>query len=225
MDSQITKKKDFVEIKYTGYANGEAFDSNIEEDLKKISDKSKPIKTIVAIGEGMVVRGLDKELEGKDIGKEYKVDIAVKDSFGERKRELIKTIPLKSFIEKKVNPRPGMVLALDNYLVKIIAVSGARVITDFNNPLAGKNISYKFTITRKVEDDREKAEAIFSSVFKFVPEFEVRDKIIVRGPRALEAFVKEASKGFREIMGKELDFEEKKEIKEKEIKENKNKGN
>ena len=116
-------------------------------------------------------------------------------------------------------------LALDNYLVKIIAVSGARVITDFNNPLSGKNISYKFTITRKVEDDREKAEAIFSSVFKFIPEFEVRDKIIVKGVKELEVFVKEASEGFKEIMGKELDFEEKKEIKEKELKESKNKGN
>ena len=226
MEKEITKKKDFIELKYTGYANGEAFDSNIEEDLKKISEKSKPVKTIVAIGEGMVVKGLDKQLEGKEIGKEYRVNIDRKDAFGERKRELIKTIPLKSFIEKKVNPRPGMVLVLDNYLVKIIAVSGARVITDFNNPLAGKNISYKFIIVRKVKDDREKAEAIFETVFKFVPEFEVKDKIIVKGPKALEGFVKEASSGFKEIMGKELSFEEKKEeTKEKELKEDKNKGN
>ena len=36
---EIVKKKDFVEIEYTGYANGEIFDSNIEADLKKINEK------------------------------------------------------------------------------------------------------------------------------------------------------------------------------------------
>ena len=34
--SEKTKKHDFVEIKFTGKANNEIFDSNIEEDLKKI---------------------------------------------------------------------------------------------------------------------------------------------------------------------------------------------
>jgi len=31
---ETAKKNDFVELKYTGYANGIIFDSNIEEDLK-----------------------------------------------------------------------------------------------------------------------------------------------------------------------------------------------
>ena len=35
------KKSDFVEIKYTGYSQGKEFDSNIEEDLKKINPKAK----------------------------------------------------------------------------------------------------------------------------------------------------------------------------------------
>ena len=46
-----TKEKDFVEIEFTGTANGNIFDSNILEDLKKISKESKPKKTIVIIGE------------------------------------------------------------------------------------------------------------------------------------------------------------------------------
>ena len=56
-----TKKKDFVEIKFTGIANNKIFDSNIEEDLKTLDEKAKPQKTIVCIGEGMVPLGLDKE--------------------------------------------------------------------------------------------------------------------------------------------------------------------
>ena len=33
---EITEKKEFVEVEYTGYANGELFDSNVEKDVKKI---------------------------------------------------------------------------------------------------------------------------------------------------------------------------------------------
>ena len=36
MSQEKTKKGDFVEIKYSGYANNELFDSNVEENLKKL---------------------------------------------------------------------------------------------------------------------------------------------------------------------------------------------
>jgi len=75
---EIIKKKDFVEIKFTGYSNGNVFDSNIEEDLKKIDSKAKPKETIVIVGEGMVVNGLDNALEGKEIGKDYEINVPAK---------------------------------------------------------------------------------------------------------------------------------------------------
>ena len=221
MAEEKTKKKDFVEIKYTGYVNGEPFDSNIEEDLKKINEKEKVRESVVCIGEGFVIPGLDKALEGKEIGKEYEIEVSPKEGFGERRRELIRVLPLKAFTEKKVNPQPGMVLALDNSIVKIIAVSGARVSTDFNNPLSGKNLKYKFKIARKVESESEKAKALFEVIFKFVPEFEVKEKIVVKGPKVLEGFVKAFNDKFKELIGKELDFEEKKEEKKEGSKEEK----
>ncbi len=208
----IVNRKDFIELKYSGYANGELFDSNIEEDLKKLNPKAKANKTIVVIGEGMVVAGLDKAFEGKEIGKEYEVDVEVKDGFGERKRELVKTIPLSAFRENDFNPRPGMVLTLDNFLVKIIAVSGARVVTDFNNPLAGKKLHYKFVIVRKVLDEGERTRALFEIFFKFVPKFSIeKEKIILTGTKELEIYVKVYNEKFRELLGKELEFKEKKE--------------
>ena len=129
------KKGDFIEIKYTGYANSEIFDSNIEEDLKKINSEAKPEKVVIVIGEKMVVEGLDKDLENKELNKKYEVKVPYKEGFGPRHRELMRILPLKSFIEQKVMPQPGMMFTLDNNLVKILAVSGARVTVDFNNPL------------------------------------------------------------------------------------------
>ncbi len=205
---ETAKKKDFVEIRFTGYSNGNIFDSNIEEDLKKIDPKAKPKKTIVIIGEGMIVPGFDNALEGKEIGKDYEIKVPAREGFGERRKELVKTIPLKVFSEKNINPAPGMVLAIDNNLARIITVSGARVMTDFNNPLAGKDLVYKYKIERIVKDDKEKAGTLFELVLKFVPDFEIRgNDVVVKGPKVLEKFVDAFKEKFKEFIGKELKFE------------------
>lgn len=205
---EIVNKNDFIEIKYTGYANGEIFDSNIEEDMKKLSPNVNPHKTIIAVGQEMVVKGLDNFLVENEIGKEYSLALKPNEAFGERKRELIKTIPLNVFREKNFNPAPGMVITLDNLMAKIIAVSGGRVIVDFNNPLAGKEITYTFTIIRKVSDEKEKAETLFEVFFKFIPQFEIKDKIIIKGSKGLEVFVNAYNEKFKELIGKEIVLED-----------------
>lgn len=218
---ETAKKGDFVEIEFTGFSDGKPFDSNVEEDLKKISSEAKAEKTIIIIGEGMIIPGFDKALENKEIGKQYEVHIAYKEGFGERKRDFLKTLPLKVFTEKNVNPKPGMALYLDNTFVRIIAVSGARVITDFNNPLAGKDLIYKFRIIGIVSDEKEKAEAFFKFFFRFVPEFEITsEKIIVKGQKNLEPIIKLFNDKFKQLFSKELDLkaEEKTEEDPKSIK-------
>ncbi len=209
-----THKNDFVEIKFTGYANNEIFDSNIEEDIIKINPKAKPDKLIVAIGQGMVVKGFDKELENKEINKDYEVSIKPAEAFGQRDRNLMKTIPLGAFTQQQVSPRPGMILALDNHVVKIIAVSGARVIVDFNNPLAGKELKYKFKIIKKVSEEKEKVESLLKFFFGFIPEFEIHENIKIKAQKNVEPLIKLYNGKFKELLGKELVFEELKEKQE-----------
>jgi len=205
----IVHKGDFVDLEYTGFANGEVFDSNIEEDFKKMNNNpgDKPKKLVIAIGQGFVVPGLDKALEGKEVGKFYEVDVKFKEGFGERKRELVKIIPLRVFTDKQVNPYPGLTLAMDDTLARIITVSGARVVTDFNNPLAGKDLHYKFKIARKVDDEKEKASSLFESLLGFAPEFEVKNDIILKGPKEFAAIVKMLGKRFKEVLGKDIKLE------------------
>ncbi|MFH1802362.1 MAG: FKBP-type peptidyl-prolyl cis-trans isomerase [archaeon] len=209
------KESDFVEVKYSGYANDNLFDSNIEEDLKKINPEAKPEQIIICIGQKMLVPGLDKQLEGKELGKEYEVEVPHKEAFGERRRELIRVIPLKAFSDQKVHPQTGMMFTLDNSLVKIIAVSGARVTVDFNNPLAGKDLKYKITMTKKIEDIKEKSETMLKFFLRFTPEFEVNEKVTVKGPNVLESMIDLYKEKFKELVGKELTFEEHKAPKEK----------
>lgn len=205
---ETVKRNDFVEIKYTGYANGNVFDSNIEEDLKKIDPQAKPILNVVIVGQKMLIDGFDNAIEGKEIGKEYEIKISPKDGFGDRKTNLVKTIPLSVFRDKNTDPRPGMVLYLDNVIAKIMSVSGARVLVDFNNPLAGKEVTYKFKIVRKVTDDREKIKYFFESFLRVVPEYDVKDdKVIVRAMKDFEVFVTAFQDKFKELIGKNLVLE------------------
>lgn len=206
-----TKLNDFVELSYTGYSKGEVFDSNIEEDLKKVNPKAKPRKTIVVIGESMVVKGLDNALVEKEVGKDYVVTLQPKDGFGERDRNMMKTIPLKVFTSQQINPYPGAVLDMDGMIAKIISISGARVLTDFNNPLAGKEISYKFKVVRILTDDKEKAQALFENMFRFVPEFDITaTDLTIKGPKPLEQFVATFKDKVKTLLNKDLKFEEKK---------------
>lgn len=207
--AETIKQGEFIEIKFTGFADGKPFDSNIPEDLKNLNPKAEPEKTIVIVGKEMVVRGLDKEFVGKEFNKEYRVSFSHKEGFGPRYKELIRTIPLKIFIGQRINPRPGASFVLDNQLAKVIAVSGARVITDFNNPLAGKSLDYKFTAVRLVEDLKEKAETVCKLVFRFIPKIEIENNIVtIHGPKVLEALIKHSEPEFKSLLNAQIAFKE-----------------
>ena len=180
MGEEKTKKNDFIEIGFTGKVkNGEVFDTNIPEEAKKIGLEINKAPFILCVGQEMVIKGLDKELENKELEKEYLVDLLPKDAFQERKSSLVKLIPLNVFTQQKISPRPGMTFALDNMLVKVVSVSGGRVLADFNNPLSGKIISYNFTIKRKVDDINEKIKSVLDYFIRKDIKFDIKDKKII----------------------------------------------
>ena len=94
-------------------------------------------------------------------------------------------------------------------IARIITVSGARVVTDFNNPMAGKDLKYEFKIVKKIEDEKTQIKVVLEYLFKFAPEFEIKgNKVFVKGPKAMEPYIAMVLKRFKELTGKDLDFEE-----------------
>ncbi|OGJ19979.1 hypothetical protein A3K73_03400 [Candidatus Pacearchaeota archaeon RBG_13_36_9] len=207
-----TKKGDFVEIEFIGYANGAVFDTNIKEKAKEINLGVEVQPLIVCIGGGMVVPGFDNQLEDKEISQKYRIKVEPEEGFGKRNPALIRIIPLSAFRKQEMNPVPGLMLNLDGMIAKILSVSGGRVSVDFNNPLSGKDIEYEFTIKRKVEGDEEKVNSLQDFFFKKRFKFKTEEKRIIFEPEA-EPFVKILGKKFSEILGKEMEFEKKEEKK------------
>ncbi len=214
-----TKKNDFVEIEFTGRANGKIFDTNIKKEAEKINLRIEEKPLIVCIGQEMLVKGFDNALEGKEIDKDYKIELSSEESFGVRNKNLIRIIPLKVFREKNVDPVTGLVLNFDGLIAKILSVSGGRVITDFNNPLAGKEIGYTFKIKRKVTDEKERINALQDFFFRKRFEFSIneKDKKIVFKEEA-KPFVEMFKDKFKEILEKDVEVEKKEETRKEEKK-------
>ena len=145
------ERNDFIEIEFTGkIKDGDIFDSNIPEDIKKAKLSLQPKPFIFSLGQGMFLKGVDDFLIGKEIG-EYEIELQPENAFGKRDPKQVQIIPMKIFHQQKINPYPGAVFNFDGKIAKIISVSGGRVMTDFNNPIAGKIVTYKIKIKRKIE--------------------------------------------------------------------------
>jgi peptidylprolyl isomerase len=206
-----TQKNDFVELEFVGKTkDGEIFDTNIENEAKKIGIEIPEKKFIVCIGQGMLIKGFDSQLADKEIGQDYTIEIKPEEAFGKRKSDLIRLIPKSVFLQQKIEPQSGMTLALDDTLVKVVSVSGGRVLVDFNNPLAGKEIIYDFKIIRKVQDLKEKIDSIIDFYLKGQKiQYEISDKVIFKAEPFYKVFVDEINKRFKDILAIEMQLQEK----------------
>lgn len=217
MPNNLTSKGQFVEIDFTAKVKqtGEVFDTTLKDVAKKANLQEERVKSfIICIGEGMVLQGFDTALESKEVGKEYTIDLPAKQAFGERNSSMVKIIPLKLFQSKGIMPYPGLTLNMDGLIARISAVSGGRVITDFNNPLAGKDIIYTFKVKRVVGEDRERLVCLVEVYFRGESEKAIKNiegkkaKIKLSNnvpPKALEAFTQKV----KELTGLEVSIESK----------------
>ena len=213
------QKNDFIEIEFTGKANDKIFDTTNKKEAEQMSSEIdiKNIKPIVvSVGNQMILKGFDDELEGKEINKKYSIHILPEKAFGKRDPSMIKTIPMRVFKEKNINPVPGMALQLDNYIAKILSVSGGRVIVDFNNPLAGKEIDYDFKIIKKIDNTNDKINALQDFFFKQRFEFNIdeKNKKVIFNDEKIKPLVKMFNQKFKDMIGFDFEVEGKKEEKQ-----------
>jgi FKBP-type peptidyl-prolyl cis-trans isomerase 2 len=210
MQDEKLKKNDFIELEYVGKIKdtGLVFDTNIEQEAKKINIDIKTRPFIICIGQNMILQSIDEFLIGKQIGK-YTLELPPEKAFGKRNRALIKTMPLSVFRQHNIQPQAGMIFTFDNLLGKISAISGGRVIVDFNNPVAGKEVVYELNIKKKITKQEEKIKSLMSIFFKKEFPFSVDNKkLVIKAPGEMKNFIKLFKDKFKEILNLELEIEE-----------------
>lgn len=218
-------KGDFIEIEFSGATkDGNVFDSNIDEELKKLDPKAKAKPFVFSLGHSMFLKGIEDFLIGKEVG-EYKIELSSDKAFGKRDTKLIQRMPIKVFSEQKLNPVPGTSFNFDGKIGRVLASSGGRVLVDFNNPLAGKDVVYKIKIKRIVDDINEKVKALNDFLFRKELEFSIDGKkLTIKVEKQMLPYLVLFKEKYKEVLDLDLVAEEisKKEGKSKEEKKSSN---
>lgn len=100
-------------------------------------------------GNGNLIPGLERELEGKSAGDKLSVKIAAADAYGEYDKSLVQRVPRRSM--KGVGDlRVGMQLHTQSphgvRAVTVTQIVGDMVTIDGNHPLAGQNLNFDVEI-------------------------------------------------------------------------------
>jgi len=152
---------DFVTINYTGSIAGTIFDTTDEEVAKDAGIHNPEAlygPVTVRVGNHHVILGLDKALEGKEVGYEGEIDVGPDMAFGPRDPQKVEAFNKNAFKEK---PRLGMNLKVDEKGEgTVVDIIGNRVLVDFNHPFAGKELHYWFRIENEVTAVEEKVNGL-----------------------------------------------------------------
>lgn len=111
----------------------------------------------------------------KSMKQKEKKEIFAKRPFGEREKDLINVVSLKQFTKNKVNPFPGLIVDLDGHKALVKAVSGGRVVVDFNHLLAGRDLIYDIELLDIISDEKSKIMTLVESQ-DMEGEIELKDK-------------------------------------------------
>ncbi|OIO81554.1 hypothetical protein AUJ84_00815 [Candidatus Pacearchaeota archaeon CG1_02_32_132] len=137
----MIKREDEIKVEYEGrFEDGTVFDSS------KIH--KKPLE--FTVGSNQVILGFDKAVLGMKEGEEKEFTVEPEEGYRDYKEDLKKEIP-KDIIKGKEEPKPGMVLIMGTpdggqFPVVVKAVTGDKIIVDFNHPLAGKKLIFKIKV-------------------------------------------------------------------------------
>jgi FKBP-type peptidyl-prolyl cis-trans isomerase SlyD len=126
-----------------------AIEYTLTDDDGKVLDTSEGRAPLVYLhGAGNIVPGLEKALEGAEVGQALEVTVPPSEGYGDYDAKSIQNVPVRKLPEKR--PTPGSVLRVQTEagprLVVVKAVRGDYATLDLNHPLAGKTLHFKVKV-------------------------------------------------------------------------------
>ena len=172
------KEGDIIQLEYEGWIAGsdELFDTSKaelaqEEEIFEEERTYGPMYTVV--GTGRLIKGLDEHLLEAEVDKEYDLEIAPEDAYGERDTKHVETHSMRELARLKIEPEIGRTVNIRNKTGWISGIFAGRVRIDYNHKLAGKTLRYKYKIVGKPEEPAEIIKAIIAMNYGREDEFEI----------------------------------------------------
>jgi len=168
----LVKEGDFVYADFTGFTqeDNQLFDTTKEEVAKTqnvFDEKETYQPRLIIVGQGWMVPGVDEALIGMKVGETKKIELGPEKAFGLRDASQVRIIP-RARIKTDQKLVRGMRVRIGNQSGTVRHVGGGRVTVDFNHILAGHNISYEITLTKRLTRIQEKLEAFVHRRFEGV---------------------------------------------------------
>jgi len=125
------------------------------------------------VGYDRLAKGLEEEFIGKAVGAEGEVTVPPEKGAGSRDPKLVTTKSIREFVKMEIEPEVGMPVVIGGRRGFISAVTAGRVRVDFNNPLAGKTIQYKYKISKRAEGPDEKVRGLIEMDYGLGEQFKI----------------------------------------------------
>jgi len=138
---KITANK-VVEIDYVLHVDGE------------IVDQSEPGEPLVYLhGHQNIIPGLERALEGKQVGDSLQVTVNPEEGYGERDEENVQVLPREDFEDDVEVGATYYAQSEDGSFtpLTVVEVLPEGVRADFNHPLAGATLDFNVTV-RNIRD-------------------------------------------------------------------------
>lgn len=151
----------------------ELVDTTVEEVAKKENryDVEKTYEPLlVIVGENRVIKGLEEHIESfGEVDKELVVEIPPEKAYGPRDPSKVKIVNIRELVRNNIVPEIGKTIDLGGQTGIVKAITGGRVLIDFNHPLAGKTLVCSYKIVKVVEDDVEKVKLLLHRRYRKIP--------------------------------------------------------
>lgn len=128
-----------VKLEYTLVVDGQMVES---------TEGKEPLE--YTHGQGMLIPGLEKGLEGMKVGERKTVQVQAAEGYGQITPQLVREFD-RSRLPQDLVPEPGIILEMQDpqgnaFPCTIVEVMDKTVKLDFNHPLAGKDLRFDVTI-------------------------------------------------------------------------------
>ncbi len=127
-----------------------SIDYTLTSDSGEVIDSSEGGQPLVYLhGNGQIISGLEKALEGKAAGAELKVKVEPAEGYGLRDDKKLIVVP-RDRIDGTGELKEGMQLQASSgggmQVVTITKIAGDEVTIDANHPLAGANLNFDVNV-------------------------------------------------------------------------------
>ncbi|MEM3852383.1 MAG: FKBP-type peptidyl-prolyl cis-trans isomerase [Methanomassiliicoccales archaeon] len=177
-ESAAIKEGDLIQLEIDGWITetGKLFMTTSTEKAKEaqIYNEKEVYQPIYEIaGKKRLYPGLENSILHAQVGQEVEVEIKPEEGPGLRDPSQVKLYSVHELERLEVEPRVGTDVVIGNRVGRITQATAGRVRIDFNNPLAGHVLKYRYKILRKIAEPEEKIRAFLEMYYGTATGFEI----------------------------------------------------